>query len=118
MNWLGHENLRFVQTLNNKEKEKCKTSSGLFYILSEKFKPQHNEIMLSLQYFKLAREQNENVEEWIGCLWIKLNESDYKEKDRRLKEQFINGINDDDMMTEIIRELPTIKNTNEITSKQ
>ena len=32
-----------------------------------------------------------------------------KEKDRQLKEQFINGKNDDDMMSEIIRELTTIK---------
>ena len=31
-------------------------------------------------------------------------------------EQFINGINDADMMTEITRELTTIKKTNEITT--
>ena len=45
----------------------------------------------------------------------------YKEKDRRLKDQFINSINDyddNDMMTEIMRELTAIKNTSEITSKQ
>ena len=35
----------------------------------------------------------------------------------RLKEQFINGIYNDDMMTEIIREL-TNKKANEITSEQ
>ena len=38
-------------------------------------------------------------------------------KDRRLKEQFINGINDY-MMTEIVRELTAIKKINEIISKQ
>ena len=31
------------------------------------------------------------------------------ESDRRLKEQFINGINDNDMMTGIIRVLTVIK---------
>ena len=36
----------------------------------------------------------------------------YKDKDRILKEQFINGINEDDMMTETIRELTAIKKTN------
>ena len=49
-----------------------------------------------------------------GHLRIKANEYGYKEKDRKLKEQFIDGINDNDMMTEIIRELTAIKKTNEI----
>ena len=40
-----------------------------------------------------------------------------KEKDSRLKELFINGINDD-IMTEVIRELTAIKKTNEIPSEQ
>ena len=31
------------------------------------------------------------------------------ERGMRLKEQFINGINDDDMMTEIIKEVTVIK---------
>ena len=39
-------------------------------------------------------------------------------KDRRLKKKFINGINDDDMVTDIIRELTSITKTNEITSEQ
>ena len=34
-----------------------------------------------------------------------------KGKDRRLKEKFINGINDNDMMTEIIREMTAIQKT-------
>ena len=41
-----------------------------------------------------------------------------KEKDRSLKEQFINVINGDVMMTEIIKELTTTKEVNEITSEQ
>ena len=40
--------------------------------------------------------------EWSDHLRIKGNECGYKLKDRRLKEQFINGINVDDMTTEII----------------
>ena len=54
----------------------------------------------------------------MGHLRIKASKYDYKEKDRRLKEQFINGINDEDMMTEIIRELTKIQKTNEVTSEQ
>ena len=41
-----------------------------------------------------------------------------KNKDRILKAQFINGIKDNDMMTDIITELTAIRKTNEITSKQ
>ena len=36
---------------------------------------------------------------------LKANKLGYKERDRRLKEQFINGISDKESMTEIIREL-------------
>ena len=64
---------------------------------------------MSLQYFKLIRKQNENAEEWMGCLRIKANECGYKEKDRRLKDQCTNGINGDDMRTDMIRELTAIK---------
>ena len=35
-----------------------------------------------------------------------------------LKEQFINGINDDGVITEIIRELTAIKKKNEVTREQ
>ena len=47
----------------------------------------------------------------------KANKFWYKEKDRRLKVQFINGINDNDMGIEKIGELTTFKKTNEVTSE-
>ena len=50
------------------EQEKCRTSTGLLEVLSDKFKPQNNETVLSLQYWKLACEQSENAQEWIGYL--------------------------------------------------
>ena len=40
------------------------------------------------------------------------------QRKRRSKEQWTNGINHNDMMTEIIRELTTIKKTNEVTREQ
>ena len=39
-----------------------------------------------------------------------------KGTDRYLKEQFINGMNDDVMIKEIIRELTAINDTNSVTS--
>ena len=78
-------------------------------MLSHKFNSQHNKEILSLQYFTLARDQNKNAEDWMFYLRIQVNEFDCKEKDRRLKEQFINGINNDNIMTELIRELTAIK---------
>ena len=54
----------------------------------------------------------------MGHQRIMPNECYYKEKDRSPKEQFINGINDADKMTDKIRELTTTKRTNEITSEQ
>ena len=40
LNWLGHEGLIFVQTLNDEEQEKNRTSLGLFEVQSDKFKSQ------------------------------------------------------------------------------
>ena len=53
----------------------------------------------------------------MGHFRIRVNECEYKEKDRRLEGQFINGINYDNMMTEIIQELTLVKKTSEITSE-
>ena len=41
-------------------------------------------------------------EEWMGHLRIKANECKCEEKDGRLEEQFINGINNDEIITKII----------------
>ena len=60
-------------------------------MLSDKFKPKHYETILSLQCSKLTGKQNENAEEWMDHLRIKTNECECKEKDRRLKQQFINA---------------------------
>ena len=54
----------------------------------------------------------------MGCLKIKANECSYREKYKILQERLINGINGDDMMTEIINKLTMSKNTNEITIEQ
>ena len=50
----------------------------------------------------------------MDCLRVKVNQCEYKEKDSRLKEQFINGINDIYMVTKIVRELTGIKETDEV----
>ena len=55
------------------EKEKCQAGSGLFEAQSEKFKPQHNETILSLQYCELIREKKESAEEWMGCQGVTAN---------------------------------------------
>ena len=52
----------------------------------------------------------------MGRLCIKDAECNYKEHDRRLKEQFINGLDDKEITQEIIKELNTQMNTQEIDS--
>ena len=42
---------------------------GLFETLTNKFKPQYEKIK-SLQFRKLYRYDDENVEEWMGRLWV------------------------------------------------
>ena len=53
----------------------------------------------------------------MGHLRAKVDECKYRESDRKLKEQFIYVINDNDMMTKIIRDLPVIKKMNKRTTK-
>ena len=101
MNWPGLERLRFVKTLTDNGQEKYKPSSGLFEVLCEKFDPWYNDTILSLQYCKLVRDEKESTEAWIGHLKVKANECEYKQRNRRPKEQFINGTNEDDIMTKV-----------------
>ena len=65
--------------------------------------------MKSLQFCKLVCHLNESVEEWMGRLRTAVVECKYKEVDRQLKEQFIHGLNDNEMLAEIIRELTKCK---------
>ena len=67
-------------------------------------------MMLSLQYCKLHRKENESVEECRGGLCIKAAECNYKEHVKWLKEQFNNGIDNKEIIQEIIKELMACKN--------
>ena len=73
--------------------------------LNRKFKPQYNETINSLQFWKLIGQSDESVEEWISRLRTAAVKCNYKEIDRQLKEQFIHGLNDEEMLAEIITEL-------------
>ena len=79
------------------------SATGLFNVFKEKFRPQHNEMILSLQYCKLHRKKNESAQEWMGRIHIEVAEYNYKEHVRRLKEPFINGLDDDEITQEMIK---------------
>ena len=52
-NWLGSKGLQYLETLATAEKETCNTLEDLFETLLNKFKPQYNETIKSLQFRKL-----------------------------------------------------------------
>ena len=64
----------------NTEQERCNTLEGLLTTLNNKFKPQYNETIKSLQFHKLGRQMNENAEEWMGRHRLAAVECNYKEK--------------------------------------
>ena len=100
-----------------REQEKCRSSAGLSEILSEIFKTQHNEAINVLQYCKLIREQDEKVEEWMGCLRYKMNDCGYRQRQktqRTIHKQY----NDEEMIIEIITEPTAIKETTKVTSEE
>ena len=116
-NWLGRKGLHYLETLMATEKEVCTMLEGLFDTLATKFKPQYNETIKSLQFRKLYRLDNENVNEWMGRLHVVAVECNYRELDRQLKEQFIHGLNDKCMFDKIIRELTATNNDEQVTSE-
>ena len=52
-NWLGRKGLQYLETLMTMEKEMCNNLEGLLETLTNKFKPQYNETIKSLQFRKL-----------------------------------------------------------------
>ena len=87
-------------------------------MLREKIKPRYNRTTLSPQYCKLVKNIDVTAKEWMGHFRIKTTDCKYQEDDRRFKEQFINGMNDKTVISEIIKEFVAIKNTIEVTSEQ
>ena len=90
---------------------------SVFTILNNKFKPQYNETIKSLQFHKLVRKLNENVEECMGRIGLGAADCNYKEVDTQLKEQFIYELNDNDMLVEIMRELTKTEDSKNVTNE-
>ena len=116
-NWMGRKGLHYIKSLTEGEKERCGTLEGLFNTLATKFIPQYNQTIKSLQLRKLHRGKGKGVDEWMGRLCVGAAECGYKEIDRQLKEQFIHGLNDKDMLGKIIKELTTKSNDKQTTSE-
>ena len=106
-NWLGRKGLHYLESLTEGKKWACNTLQGLIDTLAEKFRPQYNETIKSLQFRKLCRSEEENAEEWMGRLCMAAVECNYKEIDCQLKQQFIHGLSNKNMLDEVIRELTT-----------
>ena len=54
----------------------------------------------------------------MGRLIIKAAECKYLEYNRRLREQFINGLNDEDITAQITKELTALQYTSKVSSEQ
>ena len=72
----------------------------------------------SPQFHKLSTQTKENAEEWMSRLRLAAVEFNYREVDRQLKEQFIHGLNSNDMLAGIISELTKVEDSAYITSEQ
>ena len=82
-----------TRILKKTEQERCNTTEGLFTTIN-KVKPQFNEPIKSPQFHKLSRQTKENTEEWMARLRLAVVECNYRQVDRKLKEQFIHRLND------------------------
>ena len=116
-NWLGRKGLHYIESLMESKKETCSTLEGLFNTLATMFRPQYNEAIKSPQFRKLCRIEGKSADEWMGRLCVAAAECHYRDPDRQLKEQFIHELNDRFMLDEIIRELTTKNNDEQVTSE-
>ena len=116
-NWLGMEGLQLIKTCTNEEKEKCKTAKGLFSIISHRSKPFHYRIMLLLHHCKWKRKSHESAQEWMVRLWTKTTDCNYNEYDRRLARLFIHGLDDEGLISKLLREVLALENIDEPTSE-
>ena len=60
----GRKGLQFIGSLTSTEKDTCYTLECLFKILTNKFRPQFNETIKSLQFHKLSRQYGEMLKNW------------------------------------------------------
>ena len=60
-----------------------------------------------------AEQSEESTQEWMARLWIKEEECKHKENVRRLKEQFISGMNNETITAKKIKELMAWTDTSE-----
>ena len=56
-NWLGRKDLHYLESWIEGEKQVCGTLQGLIDTLAEKFRPQYNETIKSLQFRKSGRSE-------------------------------------------------------------
>ena len=62
-NWLGCKGLHYLETLMLAEEEACNMLESLLDMLANKFKPQYNDTIKSLQFRKLCWLESKNLEE-------------------------------------------------------
>ena len=73
--------------------------------------------MVSLQYLKLKRKSHEPTVEGMGRLQTDVEGCDYKVYDGRLTEHFIFGLDDEGMISEILREVSAVEDINDAKSE-
>ena len=74
-------------------------------------------IIISLQYQKLPKKNNESAQKWMGRLQTKVAKCKYREYERPLTGQCISGLNDEGMTDEMLRMVATLGHIEEATSK-
>ena len=97
------------KNVHNCGKRKSEIAKGLILVLREKFRPYHHRMVSSLNNGNLQRKRNESAQEWIGRLWMKAPECDFKEYNRLQGEQFIYGLDSDGMISKILGEVSTLE---------
>ena len=102
-------------------KAKTKDSSEVKNVRDRQYIQKENEdsnqTIKSLQFCEKKRHKGENVEKWIERVRLVANECEYQEHDRQITEQFICGLNDEHMQSEIISEIEARSKADKITSK-
>ena len=73
--------------------------------------------MLLLQYCKLKRKSHGSAQVWIGTLQTRAVDCGYIEYDGSLTKQFTPGLDDEDIITEILRKILALENIDDTTNE-
>ena len=105
LNWMGHEAVKIINSLDTEKKKQVRGDvDQLAKYFEDRFKPEANTILASFQFRQLKRGKK-STDDFMSELRSKAAECAYVDIDRQVREQFTVNIDDNKMQNELLSKL-------------